>query len=130
MRRHCRRTMSMAGPPSCSCRARNWSAALAGVKVPVLVGPTGIGKTAVALALAEHWSLEIVSADSRQVYRQLEIGTAKPTARERAKVPHHGLDLVSPGERYSAGRFGREAGEWIRGIGARGHLPVVVGGTG
>ena len=103
---------------------------MVGVKVPVLVGPTGIGKTAVALALAEHWPLEIVSADSRQVYQQLEIGTAKPTARERAKVPHHGLDLVSPGERYSAGRFGREAGEWIRGIVARGHLPVVVGGTG
>ena len=65
-------------------------------KVPVIVGPTAVGKTAVALALAAHWPLEVVSADSRQVYRRLDIGTAKPTRRERARLPHHGLDMVEP----------------------------------
>ncbi len=74
-----------------------------------MVGPTAVGKTAVALALAAHWPLEIISADSRQVYRRLDIGTAKPTKKERAKVPHHGIDLVDPGARYSAGRFARDA---------------------
>jgi tRNA dimethylallyltransferase len=103
---------------------------LAGVSLPVLVGPTAVGKTAVALALAEHWPLEVISADSRQVYRRLDIGTAKPTRRERARVPHHGLDLVEPGQRYSAGRFAREATGWLAEIAGRGRLPVVVGGTG
>ena len=104
--------------------------AAAKLRVPVLVGPTAVGKTATALALAEHWPLEIVSADSRQVYRRLDIGTAKPTRKERARVPHHGLDLVDPGHRYSAGRFARDATGWIADIAARGKLPVVVGGTG
>jgi tRNA dimethylallyltransferase len=103
---------------------------LAAVNVPVLVGPTAVGKTAVALALSRHWPLEVVSADSRQVYRRLDIGTAKPTRRERLRVPHHGLDVVEPGERYSAGRFGRDADGWIADIARRGRLPVVVGGTG
>jgi len=103
---------------------------LAGAKVPVLVGPTAVGKTAVALALAAHWPLEIVSADSRQVYRRLDIGTAKPTRKERARVPHHGIDLIEPGARYSAGHFARDAAGWIADIRARGRLPVVVGGTG
>lgn len=96
----------------------------------MLVGPTGIGKTAVGLALAAHWPLEIISADSRQVYRGLDIGTAKPPGRSLARVPHHGLDLVRPGERYSAGRFAADAPRWIAEVRARGHLPVVVGGTG
>lgn len=103
---------------------------MAVARVPVLVGPTGIGKTAVALALARHWPLEVISADSRQVYRRLDIATAKPTSRELARVPHHGLDLVAPGERYSAGRFARDAGAAVTDILGRGHLPVVVGGTG
>lgn len=100
------------------------------LRVPVIVGPTAVGKTAVAVALAEHWPLEIVSADSRQVYRRLDIGTAKPTRKERARVPHHLLDMVEVGHRYSAGRFARDAGRAIADIHARDRLPVVVGGTG
>lgn len=103
---------------------------MAGASVPVIVGPTAIGKTATALALARYWPLEIVSADSRQIYRRLDIATGKPTPKERAKVPHHGIDIVDPASRYSAGRFGREATGWVEEIRARGRMPVVVGGTG
>jgi tRNA dimethylallyltransferase len=103
---------------------------LADGRVPVIVGATAVGKTAVALALSGYWPLEVVSADSRQVYRRLDIGTAKPTARERARVPHHGLDVVEPGTRYSAGRFAQEAAGWIADVRNRSRLPVVVGGTG
>ncbi len=83
-----------------------------------------------ALALAAHWPLEVISADSRQVYRRLDIGTAKPTRKERARAPHHGLDLVDPGTRYSAGHFARDAVVWLADIRGRGKLPVIVGGTG
>ena len=100
------------------------------IETPVILGPTGIGKTAVACALAEHWPLEVVSADSRQVYRRLDIGTAKPPRKWLARVPHFGLDLVDPGQRYSAGRFAREAPAWIAHIEVRDRMPVVVGGTG
>ncbi len=89
-----------------------------------------MGKTAVAVSLAAHWSLEIISADSRQVYRRLDIGTAKPTRKERARAPHHGLDLVDPGTRYSAGHFARDGVRWLDEIRRRGTLPMVVGGTG
>jgi tRNA dimethylallyltransferase len=103
---------------------------LAGDSIPVLVGPTAVGKTAVALALTAHWPLEIISADSRQVYRRLDIGTAKPTRKERARAPHHGVDIVEPGERYSAGHFARDASRWLADIQMRGKLPMIVGGTG
>lgn len=103
---------------------------MAGDRVPVIVGPTAVGKTAVAVALAEHWDMEVVSADSRQVYRRLDIGTAKATRREQKRVRHHGIDVIDPGERYSAGRFARDAERWIEDIRARGRLPVIVGGTG
>jgi tRNA dimethylallyltransferase len=96
----------------------------------VLVGPTAVGKTAVALALTAYWPLEIISADSRQVYRRLDIGTAKPTRKERARAPHHGVDLVEPGERYSAGHFARDAARWLADIRARGKQAMIVGGTG
>jgi tRNA dimethylallyltransferase len=96
----------------------------------VLVGPTAVGKTAVAVALGAHWPLEVISADSRQVYRRLDIGTAKPTKKDRARVPHHGIDLVDPGTRYSAGHFARDGVAWLGDIRAREKLPVVVGGTG
>ena len=101
-----------------------------GPETLVLTGPTGAGKTALSLEIAEALDAEIISADSRQVYRHMEIGTAKATARERARIPHHGLDLVDPGERYSAGRFARDARRWIRAIRGRGRVPMVVGGTG
>ena len=97
--------------------------------VPVLVGPTAVGKTAVTEALAAHWPLAVVSADSRQVYRGLDIGTAKPSPALRARVPHWGLDLVDPGERYSAGRFARDSAVWLAEIPPE-RQPIVVGGTG
>src|SRR5882724_10241135 len=105
----------MDGPPSCSFPKRNWNGALAARKplVPVIVGPTAIGKTAVAVALTKHWPLTVISADSRQIYRSLNIGTAKPTADEQRKAPHLGLDVVAPGERYSAGKFARDAAQWL-----------------
>jgi tRNA dimethylallyltransferase len=103
---------------------------LGDARVPVIVGPTAVGKTAVALALATHWPVEVISADSRQVYRRLDIGTAKPTRKERARLPHHGLDVVEPGTRYSAGRFARDAASWIEEVRNRARLPLVVGGTG
>ena len=103
---------------------------MAAGRVPVLVGPTAVGKTAVALALAAHWPLEILSADSRQIYRRLDIGTAKPTRKEQARVRHHGLDVVEPGSRYSAGHFARDAAGWLADVRARDRTPVVVGGTG
>lgn len=97
--------------------------------VAVLVGPTAVGKTAVALALAHHWRVTVISADSRQVYRGLDIGTAKPDPAERRRVPHLGIDVVPPGERYSAGRFAADAAAWLAGL-APDSRPVVVGGTG
>ena len=103
---------------------------MAGARVPVILGPTAVGKTAVALALTAHWDHEIISADSRQVYRRLDIGTAKPTRKERARVPHHGIDLIEPGSRYSAGHFARDAAGWLADIAGRGKQAVIVGGTG
>ncbi len=97
--------------------------------VPVLVGPTAVGKTAVAAALAKYWPLTVVSADSRQVYRGLDIGTAKPTADILELVPHVGLDVVDPGERYSAGRYARDAANWLEAI-PPSRRPIVIGGTG
>ncbi|HEV8530435.1 MAG TPA: tRNA (adenosine(37)-N6)-dimethylallyltransferase MiaA [Methylomirabilota bacterium] len=103
------------------------------VKTPpllVIVGPTGVGKTAVAVRLGQRLPMEIVSADSRQVYRGMDIGTGKPTPAQRAAVSHHLLDLIRPDERYHAARFRRDALEAITSIESRGKLAVVVGGTG
>lgn len=96
----------------------------------VLTGPTATGKTELSILVADRLGGEIISMDSRQVYRGMDIGTAKATPAERARVPHHGLDLVDPDERYSAGRFARDARSWIREIRGRGRVPVLVGGTG
>jgi tRNA dimethylallyltransferase len=94
-----------------------------------LAGPTAAGKTAAALALAQVLPLEIVSVDSALVYRGMDIGTAKPTAAERAAVPHHLIDILDPSESYSAARFAVDAGRAIAEIRARGKLPLLVGGT-
>lgn len=95
-----------------------------------LVGPTASGKTALSLSVARRLDAEIISMDSRQVYRGMDIGTAKISAEERGTVPHHGLDLVDPDQRYSAGQFARDARTWIREITGRRRVPLVVGGTG
>ena len=96
----------------------------------VLLGPTASGKTALSLALAERFNGEIVNCDSVAVYRDFEIGTAKPTAAERARVPHHCIDIVSPEREYSAGDYQRDGRAAIADITARGKLPIVTGGTG
>ena len=95
----------------------------------VLTGPTGSGKSEWALRLAQELPIEIISADSAQVYRGMDIGTAKPAAGIRARVPHHLLDIRDPAERYSAGDFARDARAAIARVHAHGRLPVVVGGT-
>ncbi len=96
----------------------------------VIVGPTASGKTALAIDLAERFSGEIICADSRTVYKGLDIGTAKPTPKERQRVPHWGIDLVEPGESFTAADFKAYALRTIAEIRARGHVPFVVGGTG
>ena len=95
-----------------------------------LTGPTASGKTDLSIAVGEQMPIEIISMDSRQVYRSMDIGTDKVCAADRERVPHHGLDLVTPGERYSAGRFAREARVWIKEIHERSRVPVLAGGTG
>jgi len=97
---------------------------------PVIVGPTGVGKTAVAVALAALTPVTVISADARQLYRGLDIGTAKPDAETLARVPHRGLNLIDAGERYSAGRFASDAAGWVVEERAAGREPIVVGGTG
>jgi tRNA dimethylallyltransferase len=95
----------------------------------LLMGPTGVGKSEVALALARQFPLEIVSVDSALVYRGLDIGTAKPSAAERAIVPHHLIDICDPAEPYSAGRFLSDARTLIDAIRVRGRVALLVGGT-
>ena len=99
-------------------------------KVLCLVGPTAVGKTEISLHLAEQLGGEIVSADSRQVYKYLNIGTAKPTAKELARVPHHFIDIREPDQYYSAGEYGREARACIENLFAKEKTPIVVGGSG
>ncbi len=96
----------------------------------VIVGPTAVGKTALALDLAQRLSGEIVSADSRQIYREMDIGTAKPTREEQSLAPHHLIDIVAPDEPYTLAQFQADAYAAIDGILARGKLPLLVGGTG
>jgi tRNA dimethylallyltransferase len=97
--------------------------------IAVLTGPTGTGKTEFALALAREFPIEIVSVDSAQVYRGLDIGSAKPSRGIRAQVAHHLVDLVEPGASYSAGQFVRDAAQAIDDIESRGRVPLLVGGT-
>lgn len=94
-----------------------------------IAGPTASGKSAISLAIAERWPVEIVSVDSALVYRGMDIGTAKPTAEELARVPHHLIDITDPLQAYSAADFVRDATRLIDGIRARGRTPLLVGGT-
>jgi tRNA dimethylallyltransferase len=96
----------------------------------VVLGPTGSGKTALSLALAKRFHGEIVNCDSVAMYREFEIGTAKPTATERARAPHHLFDFVEPAGYITAGDYARQAREVLQSIKSRGALPIVVGGTG
>ena len=101
-----------------------------GIPMIVLAGPTASGKTALSIGLAQRFNGEIVSCDSVAVYREMEIGTAKPSHDERALVPHHMIDIAWPNEACTAGDYSRQAREALAGISARGHLPIVAGGTG
>ena len=99
-------------------------------KILVICGPTASGKTALAVELARRHNGEVVSADSMQIYRRMDIGTAKPTREEMDGVPHHMIDVADPEEDYSAERYRREAVPVVDDILARGKLPIIVGGTG
>jgi len=96
----------------------------------VVLGPTGSGKTALSLRIAQSFAGEVVNCDSVAVYRELDIGTAKPSAVERAQVPHHLFDYLDPNEQVTAGEYARQAREVLGEIRGRNHLPIVVGGTG
>jgi tRNA dimethylallyltransferase len=96
----------------------------------LLLGPTGSGKTALSLALGERFGGEIVSCDSVAVYRGMDLGTAKPSREERARLPHHLIDVANPDQPFTAGEYSRQARAVLREIASRGRLPIVTGGTG
>jgi tRNA dimethylallyltransferase len=98
--------------------------------IPVIIGPTAVGKTDLSLALARDLDAEIIGGDSRQVYRFLDIGTAKPSIAQRHIVPHHLIDILNPDEPFNAARFAQLAWGCMHAIGARGKQPLVVGGSG
>ena len=98
--------------------------------IDIICGPTGSGKTDIALKLADSHPIEIISADSRQIYKHLDIGTAKPSKAEMQKCPFHLIDIIEPGERYSAFNFIDDAEKAIKAINKRGSIPILVGGTG
>ena len=98
--------------------------------VTLLLGPTGSGKTTLSLELADRFNGEIVSCDSVAVYRGMDIGTAKPNSEQRARVPHHLIDILEPNQPFTAGEYSRHARASLREIASRGKLPIVTGGTG
>jgi tRNA dimethylallyltransferase len=100
------------------------------LSVIAIVGPTAVGKSELALRLARYFSIEIISADSRQVYRYMDVGTSKPSPAERALVPHHIIDVVEPDEDFSLAMYHQLAVEALRAIQQKGRLPVLVGGSG
>jgi tRNA dimethylallyltransferase len=126
----------MADRSRAGCRARSssddsvGSSAVTTLRWLVIAGPTASGKSALSLDVAERFGGEIVNADSRQIYRYMDIGTAKPSAGERRRVPHHLFDVATPDERFDAARYRDLARPSVSAIAARGKLPIVVGGTG
>jgi tRNA dimethylallyltransferase len=96
----------------------------------LILGPTGSGKTALSLALGEHFHGEIISCDSVAVYRGMDLGSAKPSAEEQSRVPHHLIDVADPDQPFTAGEYSRQARHAMRQIAHHGHLPLVTGGTG
>jgi tRNA dimethylallyltransferase len=96
----------------------------------LILGPTGSGKTALSLAVGERFNGEIISCDSVAVYRGMDLGSAKPSAEEQSRLPHHLIDVTNPDQPFTAGEYSRQARHAMRQIAARGHLPVVTGGTG
>jgi tRNA dimethylallyltransferase len=100
------------------------------IKIIVICGPTGVGKTGFAISLAKHFGGEIIGADSMQIYRWMDIGTAKPTAKEQAQVVHHLVDIIAPDENFDAVAYAGQAGKCINFLAATGKVPLVVGGTG
>jgi tRNA dimethylallyltransferase len=114
-------------PPAAGFVAEN---SLSYNKIIVICGPTGVGKTGFAIALARRLNGEIVGADSMQIYRCMDIGTAKPTAAEQAAVPHHMVDIIDPDQAFDAAEYGRRAEVCVARLIQRGKLPLVVGGTG
>src|SRR5674476_501294 len=126
-----RRTTCTGAARSCSSPGPRSSAGLAAAEpLRIICGPTGAGKSALAMALARVHAATIISADSRQIYRGFDIGTAKPTPRERREVPHRGIDVCDPAERYSAAKWADGARGWIDESHAAGRVPLVVGGAG
>ena len=99
-------------------------------KVMAIIGPTAVGKTALSFALAEHYGTDLISGDAYQIYRHMDIGTAKPTADELARYHHYLIDIAEPAEPYSAARFCEMAGSAIAEVNGKGKVPIVVGGTG
>ncbi|QDI92958.1 tRNA (adenosine(37)-N6)-dimethylallyltransferase MiaA [Salicibibacter halophilus] len=96
----------------------------------MVVGPTAVGKTTIGIEMAKHFSGEIINGDAFQVYKGLDIGTAKVSEEEKESIPHHLIDILDPTDTYSAARFRQDAHRKMADIGGRGHLPIVVGGTG
>lgn len=122
--------MCMVAPPSCSSRGTSWTAGLAASRVRVICGPTAAGKSAIAANLALEYGATIISADSRQIYRGFDIGTAKPDWNERKSIRYMGLDVAEPSERFSASRWAKLAMGWVEQCRAEGTPVMVVGGTG
>jgi tRNA dimethylallyltransferase len=106
------------------------SAAVKRARLPVICGPTASGKSALALRLAEHFEGAIISADSRQAYRGFDIGTAKPSIGEQHAIPHYGIDVATPDERYTAADWAASVPVWLDEIGKSKRRPIIVGGTG
>jgi tRNA dimethylallyltransferase len=98
-------------------------------EVPTIIGPTASGKTRVCLELGDNLPIEVISVDSRQIYRYMDIGTGKPTLKEREKVIHHLIDLKDPDEKYSAYKFAKDCRKKVKEIQRKGHIPIICGGT-